>query len=503
MGEKNRFSKLLQHLMSIAELKNSTLAQELQYDVSYISKWINGRIIPSEKTEKTILEGISRCIVDTASQKGLEILLSDYQVENKEELQLAIFDNLEAEYFYVRELQKNTGTTTTAKTAYFPELTLPQYISKMRHPVLRRVKSLNIVAIMDLMAMGREHRFQLTRFESEHIPWERGYPDVHYSLVINIQPDKWDYIYDTIFLINLLSTNTSIDFKLYGNENASGKMIFAVKDDYTISGMLAGQSHCMSVVVSENEKNCNTLYQNIKVFCSQEQLLFHKTTIKELALKHEYIYSLLSLNQRWLIGHFTEHFLPDDLFEEIINELDSSGKLMIDQDELRKFHHLTKNIINHSPIKLMIYESVFSNLIGNKKLDFYNHDVILNPKQLLRYMEHFLALYQRVDTLEIKLIYGQFISNFEYSTNQCIFLTESISFLRLGSHNPKKNLLLLNRSDIRKIFDRSFQECWNNYNNMVISEKTAIIDYMQHVIKGIRIASQEVIDHLQFDSESH
>ena len=74
MGEKNRFSKLLQHLMSIAELKNSTLAQELQYDVSYISKWINGRIIPAEKTEKTILEGISRCIVDTASQKGLEIL---------------------------------------------------------------------------------------------------------------------------------------------------------------------------------------------------------------------------------------------------------------------------------------------------------------------------------------------------------------------------------------------------------------------------------------------
>ena len=49
MAEKNRFSKLLKHLMSVADVKNYTLAQELQYDVSYISKWTSGQMIPSEK----------------------------------------------------------------------------------------------------------------------------------------------------------------------------------------------------------------------------------------------------------------------------------------------------------------------------------------------------------------------------------------------------------------------------------------------------------------------
>ena len=63
MAEKNRFSKLLKHLMSVAEVKNYTLAQELQYDVSYISKWTSGQMIPSEKYEKKILKGISECIV--------------------------------------------------------------------------------------------------------------------------------------------------------------------------------------------------------------------------------------------------------------------------------------------------------------------------------------------------------------------------------------------------------------------------------------------------------
>ena len=59
MEQKNRFSTLLEHLMSTAELKNYTLAQELQYDVSYISKWVSGRMLPAKKTEKRVMEGIS------------------------------------------------------------------------------------------------------------------------------------------------------------------------------------------------------------------------------------------------------------------------------------------------------------------------------------------------------------------------------------------------------------------------------------------------------------
>ena len=58
MKGKNRFSKLLSYLMDVAELKNYTLANELQYDVSYISKWVNGQMLPGAKTEKTVLQGI-------------------------------------------------------------------------------------------------------------------------------------------------------------------------------------------------------------------------------------------------------------------------------------------------------------------------------------------------------------------------------------------------------------------------------------------------------------
>ena len=50
MGKKNRFSYLLERLMLAADLKNYTLAMELQYDVSYISKWVSGKVLPAEKS---------------------------------------------------------------------------------------------------------------------------------------------------------------------------------------------------------------------------------------------------------------------------------------------------------------------------------------------------------------------------------------------------------------------------------------------------------------------
>lgn len=490
MEEKNRFSKLLDYLMSVADVKNYTLAAALQYDVSYISKWVSGRMIPSEKNEKSVLDGISQCVVTSATEEGRETLLSDYQVNNLEDLQMAIYDNLEAEYLYVRDLQKNIGTSVAPKTFYYPELTLPQYVSKMRHPVLRRVKSLHVMAAMDLMEMGHEYRLQITRIENEHVPGERGYPEVHFSMLIDLEPDRWDYVYDTIFLINLLTNNTLIDFKLYGHPQAAGRVIFTVKNDFSISGMLISKDRCMAVNVSEDADNCNTLYQNIKVICSRERLLFRKTTISEMILRHDYIHTILSPHLRWLVGHMTEHFLPDDLFEEVIQMLEKNGKLQIDANVLRQIHRLMANILYQSSIQLMFYASAFSNLAVTSELDFFNHKVHLTAEQRCRLMDYVLTLTKEYSNLEIKLVYGQFVSDFEYSDNQCVFLSDAISYLRLEGIGNMSNVLIINRSDIQKIFDRSFEEFWHHCSDVVISDKEAIVSYIEHVKQGMVMLSK-------------
>ena len=201
--EKNRFSVLLEQLINMGEVKSSSLAAALRYDPSYISKWITGRMIPVEKTKQKVLRGISQEIVRQSTPDGLEMLSANYQITDTDELQTVIYDNLEAEYNYVMELQKTYGTLIEPKMSFFMMLSPAQYIAKMRHPVLRRVKLLNIAAEMDLMALNHEYRMQIIQGSMRREVY-RSYPDVHFSLIIHIQPEKMEKIEDDVFLINVI-----------------------------------------------------------------------------------------------------------------------------------------------------------------------------------------------------------------------------------------------------------------------------------------------------------
>ena len=134
MKEKNRFSVLLEHLTSMANLKNYTIAKAVQYDESYISKWISGKLLPAEKNHEIIFQNISECIVNSLNPDTISMFLQEYQVRNLQDLKIAIYDNLEAEYSYVKELRSSTGSEVASKISYYPELTLDQFIFKMKHP---------------------------------------------------------------------------------------------------------------------------------------------------------------------------------------------------------------------------------------------------------------------------------------------------------------------------------------------------------------------------------
>lgn len=484
--KKNRFSKLLKSLMLRTGVKNYTLAQELKYDVSYISKWTSGHVIPPEKSSKSIVDGIAKCLVDMASNEVKDELVEEYEVFSYEELEQAIMENLELEYLYVRDLQKNTGHDVAQKIMFFPEISLSQYIEKLRHPALRKVQALDIRAVVDIMAMAREHQLRITWVDNERQKG-RYYSNVHYSLVLNIQPNKWEYITDTIFLMNLLEDSNHVDFKVYTDIQAIGKAVFIVKDEYAISGMLVDHNTCMSVVLTEEVTETNTLFQNVKGFCSNDNLIFHRTNMKDLLRKGDYIHSMLSLNQRWIIGHMTEHFLPTELFEEIISGLSYPNEREITADYLRKIHEIRSKILEENEIKIVVHKLAFYNLVINKEIYFYNKKISLTTKQVQAYLAHFLELCEKNDNLKIKMALDKMSTDYEFDRMQCVFLNDSTSHIQLLS--LMNNLLCIRRSDIREMFDRFYEEIWKCPEDMVISDKSKIIENVQNVIHGFYMFS--------------
>ena len=260
MKEKNRFSSLLKHLMATAELKNYTLAKELQYDESYISKWVTGSLMPTEKTHEKVLQEISRCIVRSLNEEGWNTLLAEYQLTDRSDLELALFDNLEAEYRYVMELKESTGSEIAPKTTYFPELTLAQFLDKMHHPVLRKVKEQEVISVMDILSLDRNYQLGLAMLNSSKNVASRNYPGVSFSMLINLDSPSRDKVYDVTFLLNMLGSLVDINFNLYSCPQAVGKLVFAMRDAYSIAGMIIDENHCIAVTTSEDVKNCNGIY---------------------------------------------------------------------------------------------------------------------------------------------------------------------------------------------------------------------------------------------------
>lgn len=475
--------------MSLTGLKNYVLAQNLQYDVSYISKWVSGRMLPSEKCADIVLQGISTSLIQAMDDKSRKNLYQMYQVEKDQELQEAIYDNLVTAYSYAKDLEKNKGQNIETKATFYSKLTLQQFSTKMNHPVLRNVNLLNIVTVMDIFAMNHEYRLLITKLESKSLPIRGEYMNVHYSMLLNLEVGHIDYVYDTIFVINMLTNLTHIDFKLYGSSKAYGKIIFVVKDAYIISGMLFGSNHVLAVSTSENEEICGTSYHEIKSMCSRENLLFRKTTMGEMLNKNEYVQLMISRNLRELFGKMTECFLPECLLEEILDDIYDFELWKTDRDSLVRIHNIMLNVLRESAVRIMIYESAFTDFAVTGELDFYNQKVSLTTEQRLKYIDHFLQLLEQNDKIEIKLIHGRFVPDFQYDVVTGLFLSDTLSYVRLNTPKCQNNIQILNQPAIRDVFDHFYEEIWK-YPEIIIADPEEVTDAIRHVARSIQILSR-------------
>ena len=497
MNTRNEFSCTLEQMMTMADVKNYTLAQALQYDVSYISKWVSGRMLPAERNVEKIIRKIVQCIIESMSEETHEKLLQEYHTEYDSELENALYDNLNTSYNYVKNLKKSTGSDIAPETTYFAEMTLPQFASHMMHPSLRRVKALELVALMDLFAMEHEHRMLMTRPENNHLPIHNvRFPEVKFALIVNLDSEKQNAVSDAVFMINLITNLAYIDFEMYASSQAAGRILLSVKESFAISGMLMDDNHCMAVTISENTDTCTRLYQKMKLMCTKEMLLFRKTTMQEMLDNFNYIQSTLSANLNWLIGHFTEHFLPADLFTELLEQVDMNGILIQEEntdEKLTKMHNLSSSILNEedvNPVNIAIYESALNDFAVSGNFDFFNKKIELDMEQRLRCIQNILDVFEKNPNVHIRIIRSAFSNSFQYAAKHSLFLSDMISYLRMDIDSYHDNIVQLNASQVKSLFFKFYNIIWSDWDAGIISDRKEVMAVLKHVKQSIKLLSR-------------
>lgn len=471
MSNKNTFSVLLQQLIQQAGLTNTMISQAVRYDVSYISKWLSGKMLPSEKNIESILSSIITCIITSSQKDNLCALLNEYHCEDSTGLQDTLYNILKDAYWQSKRPAESACLSNTNYYISLPASELARFIKKQ--PGSRRA------AVIDLLSLTHETRLLLAGIENGHFSLTHTDLSDHYTMVINIDElpgdNGRDCVYDSIFLIHMLTSFSAIDFQLYNHPQASGKFLYAVDNCYSVTCMVfQGDTQCIAVNERADASTSCALYQKALLLASQEQLIFRKTTMYDMICSCEYIRSMISTNIKWLLGHATEVILPDDLFDELLAYMN-----VPDKNELYKLHNLSQNVIRQSGTRVMIYESALSDLVVSGELDFFNNRVVLTPTQRIRYLEYMLSVLNTSDTL-FKLVDGCFSTDFQYITNPCLFLSDSLCYLRLENGRYCDNILILNDKSVKEMFDQFYEKVWNKRQDVVVGTRAEVINKILH-----------------------
>lgn len=483
MKEKNRFSSLLKHLMTIADVKNYALAKELQFDESYVSKMISGSLMPPKKTCDRVIRTISRCIVNALDEDSRKTMMAEYQITREKDLEAAIFDNLMVEYNYVIGLKEETGSEVAQKVSYFPELTLSQFMQKTRHPSLRQVKSLDVIAAIDILSLDRQYQLALAELESSENVVSKNYPNVHFAMLIDLDGNRGQNTYNVTFLLNLLTNLSDIDFQLYNWPRAAGKVIFTIRDAYSIAGMIVDESHCIAVSATEDTTNCGIIYDRLRSLCSPENLVVRKVDMDDMLMGNGYIRFLLGRNQRWLLGHLTEHMMPEELFEELAPEYCRNQEISI--EALRRIHAMTRSVMEGMEIQVMLYEKALMDFAVSGELDFYNSKVTLTLEQRMRYFSHMCHLPERNPKLRTKIIRVGAVSDIQHIPDPTLFLSNSMAYLRLVRSSRKNNMSVVNKMQVVQMLQDFYDSLWDmeELNHIeTIEEMTDTMYYVRQMI---------------------
>lgn len=487
MDEKNKFSRLLDHLMSTVGLKNAALAQALQYDVSYISKWISGRVLPTEKSADKIMREISRCIVRSLNADTRQTLYIAYNVDTDENLEAALTNDLQLAYAQSRVTPHNT-VSNNAPVEHYPEMSFLQFVSIINEPAANESTEMDIAMLFDVLSMNHEYRMGIAEIDAgQKADSMRDYPNIHFSVLINLGLGQRNFIYDTVFLINMLYSLSQVNLKVYEDDRAYGKYIFAVKNRSMLSGMSLDSRTCLSVTRSGNPDHATRMYHQIRSLCTRERLLFRKASMSELLNSHRYIQFLLGGNLRWLMGHMTEYFLPDDLFSRLLDRSYEQDSWNTEKETVQQMHDLTRRVLEETPLRFLVYASALQAFAVTGELDFFDHKLTLTPEERLEYLQELSRLLKDHHLIKIKIISDELVPDYKYPLTSCLLMSDDMQWLRLGRHNYHNNIVLLNNSAVREMFFRFFEAVWSESPDVVQEDPTSIADTLRRTTQMVQL----------------
>lgn len=256
----NPYAEVLKQLLQYTETKYTTLSQAIDYDMSYISKWVNGARLPASRHADHIHEDMARFFADTAQKQHQEADLKRIFsfADDGQDLAFHLYDLLSRAY---RQAQTRTGKSESRDQAihfYAGRADCHTALRQLLHQYLEGLQSQGMLVMTGQFHVLDQNGIWQLLEECHNDRWSC---DVHLGLKMDVFADHMPQAASSLYqcLDHLLTYN----FTMHEIDHESYRNIIVLKDAFAYLYYVDGDDYidmCLTITdpaqVREIYKKC-------------------------------------------------------------------------------------------------------------------------------------------------------------------------------------------------------------------------------------------------------
>ncbi|MGL5693089.1 MAG: hypothetical protein ACRCXA_03370, partial [Peptostreptococcaceae bacterium] len=366
------FGELLEKLLYLSNQKKSSLAKAVGYDVSYISKWISGKNLPTQKSVSNVCKTTSEFIVNSLTLESMQKIRMYFEIESeidtKNLLQQYLEENLRESYVHTAQKklpniyrQTHWEDTYNSMMHVNPRLR-KQYLAKDMQSYVSKSGKVDLIVCTNLYKIALRDKINIAEMKSE-LALIENQSEIRARVLMGLEKNDHDVIYHTILIINLIRLHPNLNFTMYNCDVSSYPVMAVVKDRIFHTAIFAKNNRCLFTTMSKEKRIINEMYYSLEDILKEEG----KGIVKyekplDIVKDKTYIQYIMGTDLRWLIGCMNELFMPFDLFDDIAKRTFGDDEEML--AELENINVFLHNVTYLSNLKVLVYESEMKNYIS-------------------------------------------------------------------------------------------------------------------------------------------
>lgn len=479
------YSDVLKHLLAFTGIKHTQLAEQLEYDVSYISKWCRGTNLPSAKYARSINQKCS-------------VLLADYLIQHNKSLDFFM------EFSFPLPENEKVLDDSEYMAGVIYKLLDKAYKSANPMYSSQEEQALIVIGVADIFKMLRElfHQYStdsITPFDI-YLSMDMYFSesrDLFYLMenltdaaikvgITATTPKEHEAALLKAYEIIDRGINNSIEF--YNGDGFRHFNAIALKDGFAAIFELDDKKIPQVMCVVKNTEEAQRIYTLLKLNFEKSKILL-KAASKTVANISDYRIDFYSDNAFNILSAYGfEFLLPPEIISNIAQKAYDQSHSLTDMINIRKIQIAWEEIFERESINFFVLKSTLYRYIETGELIYRDVHYTMSIEERKHHFDRALELMNKNKNIRIFILDDEQVPENFFSFNIGIYLNRKKFFIKkynkvLEQTNPY--MFICNEKDVAEQLNMIFENIrkepyckeytveelaqgWEKYKNMIL-----------------------------------